>query len=327
MKAVLALAGASAVTAMSLDADVSLFQTWKEKHGKVYESDEHELAKFNVFKSNAAYINEHNMKGLSFTLALNKFADLTNEEYRNMLLGSGPAPRSNGSAYLEPANVVLPKEVDWRKEGYVTPIKDQGQCGSCWAFSAIAGLEGQYFKKHGTLLSFSEQQLVDCSRSYGNMGCNGGLMDQGFEYIETLAQGIDLEDSYKYTAEDGRCHAGSGTTANPPATVTGYTDISQGNERQLTHAAATVGPISVAIDASAMSFQFYSKGVYYESSCSSTALDHGVTVVGYGVDEGKDYYLVKNSWGPAWGLDGFIKMSRGRRNNCGIATSASYPLV
>jgi len=324
--AVLALAGAA--SAMTLDADVSLFREWKNKHSKVYESENHELSKFETFKANAAHILNHNMnhEKHGFTLALNQFADMTNAEYRNMLLGSGVAPKRNGSTYLA-HGLKVPDSKDWRNDGYVTPIKDQGQCGSCWAFSTVAGLEGQYFAKNGNLVSLSEQQLVDCSGSFGNMGCNGGLMDQGFQYIETLANGLDTEASYPYTARDGICAASSGTAASPGATVTGFTDIQQGSEDDLTNALSTVGPVSVAIDASHMSFQFYSTGVYYEASCSSTRLDHGVTAVGYGSDNGTDYYIVKNSWGTVWGEAGYINMSRNRSNNCGIASSASYPLV
>jgi len=327
MKSVIALVGATAVSAMSLDADVSLFQTWKAKHSKAYETEELEMVKFQTFKNNAAYINEHNMKGVSFTLALNRFADMTNDEYKSMLLGSGPNPDRNGSAYLEPTNVAIPDSQDWRPQGYVTPIKDQGQCGSCWAFSTVAGLEGQHFKSTGNLESYSEQQLVDCSSSFGNQGCNGGLMDSGFQYIMTLPNGLDTEASYGYKAKDGRCRAASGQTTTPGGVVSGFVDIKEGNESQLTSAAATVGPISVAIDASHMSFQFYSSGVYYESSCSSSQLDHGVTVVGYGSENSSDYYIVKNSWGASWGLDGYINMARNKNNNCGIASSASYPLV
>jgi len=326
MKSVAATLLATAASAMTLDADVQLFREWKSKHSKVYRSDAHEMEKFETFKANSAYILSHNMDNTkTFSLALNQFADMTNEEYKEFL-GASTGPKRNGSTYI-PHSLEAPSSKDWRQEGYVTPIKDQGQCGSCWAFSTVASLEGQYFAKNNNLVSLSEQQLVDCSGSFGNMGCNGGLMDNGFQYIETLANGLDTEASYPYTARDGSCKATSGTTANPGATVTGYTDIQQGSESDLTNALSTVGPISVAIDASHMSFQFYSTGVYYESACSSSRLDHGVTAVGYGSDSGSDYYIVKNSWGTVWGEQGYINMSRNRNNNCGIASSASYPLV
>uniref|UniRef100_A0A146M7N7 Cathepsin L n=1 Tax=Lygus hesperus TaxID=30085 RepID=A0A146M7N7_LYGHE len=155
------------------------------------------------------------------------------------------------------------------------------------------------------------------------MGCEGGLMDDGFKYIKKNG-GIDTEKSYPYTGEDGKCHA---TKKNIVARVTGFVDVKKDSEAALQAAVATVGPISVAIDASSNDFQLYAGGVYNEKSCSSTELDHGVLAVGYGVYKGKAYWLVKNSWGTNWGISGYIMMSRNKNNQCGIATEASYPLV
>jgi cathepsin L len=206
----------------------------------------------------------------------------------------------------------------------VTPVKDQGQCGSCWAFSATGSLEGQHFKKQGKLVSLSEQNLVDCSGKFGNEGCNGGLMDQAFQYIDSN-KGVDTEPSYPYQARDGKCRF---KATNVGATDAGFHDIKAGDESDLENAIATIGPISVAIDASHDSFQFYKSGVYYEPDCSSEQLDHGVLAVGYGTSsDGKKYYIVKNSWGLSWGNQGYLEMSRERDNNCGIATAASYPVV
>nr|prf Cys protease [Drosophila melanogaster] len=229
-----------------------------------------------------------------------------------------------GVTFISPAHVTLPKSVDWRTKGAVTAVKDQGHCGSCWAFSSTGALEGQHFRKSGVLVSLSEQNLVDCSTKYGNNGCNGGLMDNAFPYIKDNG-GIDTEKSYPYEAIDDSCHF---NRAQVGATDRGFTDIPQGDEKKMPEAVATVGPVSVAIDASHESFQFYSEGVYNEPQCDAQNLDHGVLVVGFGTDEsGEDYWLVKNSWGTTWGDKGFIKMLRNKENQCGIASPSSYPLV
>jgi len=217
----------------------------------------------------------------------------------------------------------VPETVDWRNKNAVTPIKNQGQCGSCWAFSAVAGIEGQHALKTGKLVSLSEQNLVDCSGPEGNMGCNGGLMDQAFLYVEKN-KGIDTETAYPYKAEDEQCVYQAKSVG---AKVTGYTDVKSGDETSLQSAVATTGPISVAIDASSFTFQFYSTGVYDDKQCGNQPgnLDHGVTAVGYGTQDGTPYWLVKNSWDTTWGQKGYILMSRNKDNQCGIATMASFP--
>merc|ERR1712033_18998 len=269
------------------------------------------------------FINKHNAevaKGLhTYKVAINHLADLTNSEITEKLTGSiTPLGYNQEAVGAFDANVALPDSVDWRDEGYVTPVKNQGQCGSCWTFSAVVTMEGAQFKKSGNLVSLSEQQLMDCDHK--DMACNGGLPQQAIDYVITQG-GIDTEDSYPYAMrKHSSCQY---EEANKGASISKVTQV-QASEAALKTATATVGPISVGIDASHFSFQLYSGGVYHSIFCSSTRLDHGVAVVGYGSEGGKDYWLVKNSWGASWGEEGYIKMSRNRNNNCGIATMAVY---
>jgi len=269
------------------------------------------------------YVAAWNSQNSTTVLGLNILADLPNEEYQRIYLGTHITVEvmANEEFVADP-EVPLADTVDWRTSGAVTGIKDQGQCGSCWSFSATGGIEGAYKIKTGKLVSLSEQNLMDCSVSYGNQGCNGGLMTSAFKYVEAN-KGIDTEISYPYTAKNGACHY---SAANLGATITSHKSISAGSEASLT-TAINGQPVSVAIDASKNSFQLYKSGIYFEPSCSSSNLDHGVLAIGYGSDATGDYYLVKNSWGTSWGQTGYIQMARGRNNNCGISTSAAYPTV
>jgi len=300
-----------------------MFITWTHKYNKVYSVDVFQY-RWQIWKHNALFIDEFNMQGNhTFTVGMNKFGDLNGKEFSKLYKGlSTKQPRHHN-----PSNVVvrpdIPASVDWRTKGAVTGIKNQGQCGSCWSFSATGSTEGAHFLQKGkALVGLSEQNLVDCSQSFGNEGCDGGLMDYAFEYIISNNQGIDSEASYPYTAETGTCKFNA---ANVVTHLVSYTDVPSGNEGALTTDIADIGPISVAIDASHSSFQFYSGGVYYEPACSATQLDHGVLAVGYGTSGSSAYYIVKNSWGTDWGMSGYIWMSRNRNNNCGIATMASFP--
>lgn len=202
-------------------------------------------------------------------------------------------------------------------------VKDQGQCGSCWAFAATGALEGQHFRKTGKLVELSEQNLLDCTNSYNCQGCNGGRTHMSFLYIRDN-KGIDSESSYPYTAKQGNCNFERSAVA---ATDNGYILLKQGSEQELLKAVASIGPMAVYIHA-ATSLMSYRSGVYYEPLCDPSKINHAVLVVGYGTDpRGGDYWLVKNSWGQRWGDRGYVKMARNRNNNCGIGLFSIYPIV
>merc|ERR1711915_532388 len=263
----------------------------------------------------------------SFGLGPNINMDLTTDEFKALL--NGLKIESNSVEAKSNENLIfddLPSEVDWSKLGYVTPVKDQLKCGSCWAFSASGAIEGAHFKKTGQLVSLSEQNLLDCSYSVGNLGCEAGSMNQAFNYT-IRSDGIDTDAYYPYKGANQKCNF---DPSNVGAKISSWVDIPSVDEIQLQKVIANVGPVSVGIDASHLSFQLYKEGVYFEEDCSSISLnlDRGLLVVGYGSnDDGEEYYLVKNSLGTEWGMEGYIQMSRNKDNHCGIATHASYPVI
>ncbi len=220
----------------------------------------------------------------------------------------------------------LASSVDWVSAGAVTSIKDQGQCGDCWAFSTTGAIEGLKAIETGSLVSLSEQQLCSCSSQEGDNGCNGGLMDNAFQYIVDNG-GICSESAYPYanggqTSTISSCDA---SNCNPVATISGYTDITSGSESALM-SAVDQQPVSVAIEADSDVFQHYSSGILSSSACG-TNLDHAVLVVGYGTDNGQDYWSVKNQWGSSWGNEGYVYIERGAGGNgiCGILSAPSVP--
>jgi len=291
------------------------FVAYVKQFNKVYTADEL-FSRFQSFVDNKKAIEAHNAKGLSWEMGVNQFSDLTPKEFSDLYMGY--IPRQNDFArsqneHVAPEGQVLADSLDWRTKGAVTPIKDQGQCGSCWAFSTTGSVEGANQIKSGKLESLAEQQLVDCAGSSGNQGCNGGLMDDAFEYI-IKNKGIGSEASYPYTARDGKCK-----TVTSVATVSKYTDVKKNDEKGLM-SAINIEPVSVAVDA--QSWQSYRQGVM-TGPCGKS-LDHGVLLIGYGTEGSTDYWLVKNSWGTSWGEQGTIRLVRDK-NECGIAEAASYP--
>ena len=256
-------------------------------------------------------------------MKINKYSDLSNAEFTAKLCGlKGQRVRTTP---IRPKRQVTnaPASIDWRIKGAVTPVKDQGSCGSCWAFSATGALEGMQFIKTNKLPVLSEQNLMDCSSGYGNIGCYGGLMDWAFEYVRDN-KGVNTLQSYPYLGVDG--HTCSYKFQNIGATCSGYVALPFGDEANLLSTVGTIGPVAVGVDASRQSFQLYADGVYSDSLCSSTNLDHGMLVVGYGLFNGIPVWLLKNSWGRSWGINGYMFLARNAGNMCGVASLASYPL-
>lgn len=283
--------------------------------------------RYNVFKANLDFIEQHNSGNFSYSVGMNQFGDLTATEFAALHTGY----RHIDNAYLRSKNApqerrphANPATVDWRPTA-VTGVKNQGQCGSCWSFSTTGAIEGAWKIKGNSLVSLSEQQLVDCSSAQGNQGCNGGWMDSAFQYVMKNG-GITGETDYVYTAKQGTCAA-----ANKPirAKITSFKDVTVNSDASLETAVA-LNPVSVALEADKSSFQFYTQGVYSDPQCGTT-LDHAVLVVGYGLQGSTKYWIVKNSWGTSWGASGYIMIARGTTNGgkgvCGINSAPSYPIV
>lgn len=311
-----------AKTPLQYEAD---FENWMANHKLTFRDALEYARRLENYIANDLYILMHN-KEFEYTgvqLGHNEYSHLSHDEFKARMNGfempegyleSRLAKRKEGVL----GDVQVPESVDWVTKGGVTPVKNQGQCGSCWAFSTTGAVEGAAFVSGGKLPSLSEQELVDCDNN-GDMGCNGGLMDHAFEWIQDN-EGICSDEEYEYHAQQSTCR-----TCKEIVKVTGFKDVNPNDEHALQVAVAQQ-PVSVAIEADQRAFQFYKSGVF-NLTCG-TQLDHGVLAVGYGDENGQKFWKVKNSWGASWGEHGYIRLARGLNGGsgqCGIALAPSYP--
>ncbi|KAL6865158.1 hypothetical protein ACP4OV_016309 [Aristida adscensionis] len=296
-------------------------EMWMVEYGRTYRDEVEKAHRFKVFKENIDFIERSSRAAGNgkYPLKINKFADMSKEEFKAMYTRSNPvssttAKKVPGFKYANVTLTDLPEEVDWIKNGAVTKIKDQKDCECCWAFCVVAAVEGVHQIKTGKLLSLSEQELLDCTGKKND--CDRGRKNEAFEYI--VKNGITTEDAYPYTAKKGSCQS-----VEPVVKITKYELVPRDNEEALL-AAVAHQPVAVAIDASDK-FDDYDDGVFLGKDCGALP-NHAVTVVGYGSHDGTKYWLLKNNWGEDWGENGYMRLERGT-NACGIAKYASYPVA
>ncbi|XWS10149.1 hypothetical protein CRYUN_Cryun39dG0050400 [Craigia yunnanensis] len=313
------------------EAAIAEHELWMAKHGRTYQNKAEKDKRFKIFKKNLEYVQNFNNAGnKTYKLSINKYSDLTHDEFvaaRTGYLRPGNAATSTKTPFSYAEFTEVPSSLDWREEGAVTPIKDQGDCGCCWAFAAVAALEGITKIKTGNLVSLSEQQVLDCSTNGNNHGCDGGSKTDAFQYI-MQNHGLTTEDTYPYQARQGTCDKEKETSQG--SDISNYGLVPPNNEEELLKAVSNQ-PVTVSIEASSLDFRHYNSGIF-TGDCG-TNLNHAVTVVGFGTsdEDGTDYWLVKNSWGEEeWGENGYIRMQRNvaaSEGLCGIAIRPAYPIA
>ncbi|XP_069102457.1 cathepsin L-like [Argopecten irradians] len=332
LKVLVLLVSMAMTMSMPTDQESVEWEKFKALYKKSYQPEEEWIRRL-IWAKNVEKVRKHNKEtdmGLhTFSLGINEHSDTVRPRHGINTAVNGfdeavyRSPNFNYEMKADAEVNDLPKEVNWKTKGWVTPVGNQFQCGSCWAFTANSAVEGQHFNVTGQLIPLSAQNLMDCSQAEGNHGCEGGMMTYSYEYI-IKNKGVDTQASYPYTGKNGgKCQFQKKKVG---ATLTGYGTIQKGSELALQKAVATIGPIAVAVDGANESFELYKSGILDVKNCKQT-VDHSLLVVGYGTLNGTDYWLMKNSWGTSWGMDGYIMMSRNKGNQCGVANIGSFPIA
>lgn len=306
----------SSIKLSAYELDRLEFEDYIKSHGKHYDPQEYFL-RLHYFKENYEYIKNFNKEGNTWTLGLNFLADLSYEEYKSIYLPKKFPIRENNQKVE--GTLKYPPTVDWRTKGAVTPVKNQEACGGCYAFSAVSSIESAWFIAGHPLTSFSEQSIIDCSSAYGNDHCYGGLVDNAFKYAQ--AKGIPLESTYPYDSANEKCNH---TLADQVAVkITGFVDVTANSSTALLTAVAQQ-PVSVGVEADQLSWTFYKSGVITKDC--GLSIDHAVVVDGYDTTQTVPYYIVRNSWGPKWGMEGYVLIEiKDGPGMCGIQQLPSYP--
>ncbi|XP_053963703.1 procathepsin L [Anastrepha obliqua] len=307
--------------------NVNTFSEFAELTGKTYAEGERQLRE-GIFAARRQLVNLHNAGSKGYELAINAFADLTNAEFIKKLTGNKKSSRGEAKASVDreeaaPPTTNVPDAFDWRSKGGVTPVKYQGDCGSCWTFATTGAIEGHTFRATGKLPTLSEQNLVDCGPiDYGLNGCDGGFQEYAFAFIKDVQKGVAPSDKYPYLDKKDTCKYDPATKA---ALVKGFAAIKPKDEKTMKEVVATLGPLACSVNA-LETLLLYKKGIYADEECNKGEVNHAILVVGYGSENGQDYWIVKNSWDKTWGEEGYFRLPRGC-NFCGIADECSYPIV
>ncbi|XP_030554227.1 cathepsin L1 [Drosophila novamexicana] len=341
LQLLLLLAWLNAVSLQKLQSfprlcNVRDFDDFLRQTGKVYPDEREREFRESIFAAKKSLVDLSNSRVSSYRLNINTLADMTRKEVAT-LLGSKISTQGEELTARHinfvPATTALsdnlPESFDWREKGGVTPAGFQGVgCGSCWSFATTGALEGHLFRRTGVLVPLSQQNLMDCADDYGNMGCDGGFQEYGFEYIRD--HGITLANKYPYEQVEMECRQNETAGRYPRESIVkirDYARIDPGDEQKMKQVIATLGPLACSMNAGAISFEQYDGGIYEDEECNQDEVNHSVVVVGYGTENGRDYWIIKNSYSQNWGEAGFMRLPRNAGSFCGIASECSYPIL